>query len=70
MTYHSLPVRKVEINDTPTSEKPLADITNLIRAPSKRFYMTVYTSTSEDEDNQPLIKHKKLSISHQVLHMS
>ncbi|CAG5006613.1 unnamed protein product [Parnassius apollo] len=61
LTYRPLPEHEIEVNDSPTSDlkEPLADITNIIRVHTKRFYETVYTSTSEDEDDQPLVKQKK-----------
>nr|XP_053618254.1 uncharacterized protein LOC128679821 [Plodia interpunctella] len=72
-TYCPLPERVIEVNESPTSDlnEPLTDLTNIIRAPTKRFYETVYTSTSEDEDDQPLVtlkepKHHKPGTSYDI----
>ncbi|KAH9642698.1 hypothetical protein HF086_014395 [Spodoptera exigua] len=54
-TYCPLPKREAEVDiSTSDREEPLTDITNIIGS-TEGFYKTVYTSTSEDEDDQPLL---------------
>lgn len=62
-TYHPLPEDVIEV-DSATSDLeeplPLTDISNMIRGAPKGFYETVYpSSTSEDEDERPLVNFKK-----------
>ncbi|CAG9791138.1 unnamed protein product [Diatraea saccharalis] len=58
-TYCPLPKREAEVDiSTSDREEPLTDITNIIGS-NEGFYKTVYTSTSEDEDDQPLLSLRK-----------
>ncbi|KAF5298608.1 hypothetical protein FQR65_LT09703 [Abscondita terminalis] len=45
-----MPEREPEVNILPSKvEKPLTDMTNIIRGPIKGFYATVYSFTSEEK---------------------
>ncbi|CAG9789157.1 unnamed protein product [Diatraea saccharalis] len=58
-TYCPLPKHEAEVDiSTSDREEPLTDITNIIGS-TEGFYKTVYTSTSEDEDDQPLLSLRK-----------